>query len=163
MASDLNVSVEYMNKTWWDIVECPNKITCQHFGFEVDIDEKTDNTFVDPKEGRIEIDTGYSNVTNDEEVFKIEFALGPFNNEEVRIKNTDNCVTLCFHQQTKSEGLGRVSRKMERTYVLPPECDVNTIKGSVSSDILTITCMKTQNKDRERLIELSAAEIVDEK
>lgn len=61
-----------------------------------------------------------------------------FKPSEVTVKTVDNTVVIEAKHDERDDGHGPIQRRLVRKYNLPEDCDVQTLKSTLSEGVLTI-------------------------
>nr|NP_001027772.2 heat shock protein HSP27-like protein [Ciona intestinalis] len=82
---------------------------------------------------------GMSQVTTDENKFKVTLDVKHFTPEEITVKTVDGSIEVHGKHHEKEDDHGVVSRDFTRKYTIPPNVDPLTVTSSLSPDgILTV-------------------------
>ncbi|XP_054712024.1 alpha-crystallin A chain-like [Uloborus diversus] len=137
-----------LGKDWWDTWDYPTRIVDQFFGDTLLEDDLTPERFyrgflLRPRT-RANIDaSGISEVKNDDQQFKVSLNVSQFKPEDLEVKVVDNYITIHGKHEEKSDEHGFVSREFTRKYMLPHNCEMQTVSSSLGPDgILSITAPK---------------------
>lgn len=99
-----------------------------------------------------------SEVTNDNNAFKVNVEVKHFKPEELTVKVVGNCVVVSGDHEERSDEHGYVSRHFVRRYVLPPDSNPDVATSELASDgHLQITAPKQtpQQTGNERIIPIT--------
>ncbi|EEB10971.1 protein lethal, putative [Pediculus humanus corporis] len=88
-------------------------------------------------------DSGVSNITSNENEFKINLDVQQFPPECLNVKVVDNSVIVEGKHEERADEHGYISRQFTRRYVLPDNVDPSTVVSNLSSDgVLTVAAPK---------------------
>lgn len=97
-----------------------------------------------------------STIKSDKDKFQVNLDVHHFSPEEISVKTADRYVIVeGKHEESKDEH-GFVSRQFKRKYLLPKECNGETVESKLSKDgILTVTAPKLSNPKDERAVPIT--------
>ncbi len=139
---------------YWDVWDWPQSIFGQHFGTDLN---EIDN-WVGPRR-ELAVQTGASQVTNNENKFEVRLDCSHFKPEEITVKTVDNNVIINGKHEEKLDKHGWVQREFTRRYALPEGCEVEKVASTLSPNgMLTIEAPKKPLlplKDNERVVPIA--------
>ncbi|XP_063830777.1 protein lethal(2)essential for life-like [Ostrinia nubilalis] len=99
---------------------------------------------------RAEKDFG-STIHNEKNNFKITLDMQHFQPNEINVKVADREVIIEGKHEERQDNYGFISRQFKRRYLLPGDCNADSVVSSLSSDgILTVTAEKVkESKTKE--------------
>ncbi|XP_035214168.1 protein lethal(2)essential for life-like [Stegodyphus dumicola] len=137
-----------LGRDWWDTWDYPNRIMDQFFAnplLEEDLLPPSifRGFLLRPRTQANIAASGQSEVKNDEKQFQVALNVSQFKPEEIEVKIVDNYVVIHGKHEEKSDEHGFVSREFTRRYMLPHNCESETVTSSLSPDgVLTINAPK---------------------
>ncbi|GFR13617.1 protein lethal(2)essential for life [Trichonephila clavata] len=121
---------------WWSSWDYPERIEAQSFGvrlYDKDFQSTSyKNSYGLPKENALS--SGLSEVKNDKKQFTISLCMQQFKPEDIEVKVVDNCLIIRGEYEERNEESGICSRKFIRRYMLPEDCEAETVTSSLSHD-----------------------------
>ena len=127
-------------RNYWDVWDYPQKVYNQNFGR--DLNDWDDLLMVTSPRSEMQR-SGYSNVKNDDNKFRVRLDCSHFTPNEITVKVIDNNIIIHGKHEEKLDSHGWVKREFTRKYSLPYGCDPKNIISSLSSNgILTISAPK---------------------
>uniref|UniRef100_A0AC34Q506 SHSP domain-containing protein n=1 Tax=Panagrolaimus sp. JU765 TaxID=591449 RepID=A0AC34Q506_9BILA len=88
---------------------------------------------------------GVVKVTNTAEKFEVGLDASFFTPKEIEVKVNGQNLVIHFRHELRNDTYGTVAREISRTYKLPADVDVTTLKSNLSSrGVLTISAQKKQ-------------------
>ncbi|GFY54738.1 alpha-crystallin B chain [Trichonephila inaurata madagascariensis] len=130
---------------WWSSWHYPERIEGQRFGVRL-YDEDFRSTSYKNSNGlpkKKAMSSGVSEVKNDKKQFTISLCMKQFKPEDIEVKVVDNCIVIRGEFEERNEESGICSRKFTRRYILPKDCEAETVTSSLSLDgTLTIVAPK---------------------
>lgn len=88
-------------------------------------------------------DVSTPTVRLDKNKFQVNLDVHQFKPEEIEVKVIDKFITVDAHHEEQQDEHGWISRKFQRKYLIPDDCDPALIKSALSSDgVLTLTAPK---------------------
>lgn len=96
----------------------------------------------------------------DKNKFQVNLDVHQFKPDEIKVKVVDNLIIVDAHHEEQQDEHGWISRKFQRKYSIPDDCDSALIKSALSSDgVLTLTVPKkaelTASNERTIPIEMT--------
>ncbi|GFY62996.1 protein lethal(2)essential for life [Trichonephila inaurata madagascariensis] len=87
--------------------------------------------------------SGQSEVKNDDNQFQVSLNVKQFKPEEIEVKIVDNYIIIHGKHEEKNDEHGFVAREFTRKYMLPQNCQAETVTSSLSPDgVLSILAPK---------------------
>ncbi|XP_070191400.1 alpha-crystallin B chain-like [Littorina saxatilis] len=126
----------YLRGFWedpWEGKNHPSRIYDQHFGTVV-----PDDIFLRPAFGplqrRAPLQTGLSEVVNNDKEFRVSVDVQHFKPEELEIKTKGNRVFIHAKHEDRPDEHGFIMREFTRQYVLPKDVDPATVTSTLCKD-----------------------------
>lgn len=145
---------------------CPRRIRDQLFGMGI----APDDFLTDALEPRLQFrrylrpwknlstvakDLG-STIKSDKDKFEVTLDVQHFSPEEITVKTADKYVIVEGKHEEKKDDHGFVSRQFKRKYLLPEECNAETVESKLSKDgVLTVTASKLSSLNGERAVHIT--------
>ncbi|XP_051174399.1 protein lethal(2)essential for life-like [Leptopilina boulardi] len=141
--------VPLMFSDWWEDLDRPHHLLDQHFGLGLHPDQllaprsmlhqlvprKCPVNYRRPWADLLrEEDGGVSTVHNDKDKFQVQLDVQQFKPEEIDVKVVDKYVIVNAKHEEKQDEHGWVSRSFTRKYLIPEQCNIDSVKSSLSSD-----------------------------
>jgi crystallin alpha B len=126
----------------WEGVDYPARLYDQHFGSIVPDDFfRTGGRRGWPMMPPME--TGRSEVVNNDKEFKVCMDVQHFKPEEIKITSKDNRVSINARHEERPDEHGFIMREFTRSYVLPKDVDPKQVTSSLNSHgVLTLKAPK---------------------
>ncbi|GIY91823.1 protein lethal(2)essential for life [Caerostris extrusa] len=138
-----------LSNDWWKAWDYPERIMDQFFGMEIGDSDllaplKYRGYMIQPRTQASIAKSGESEVKNDDKKFQVSLNVKHFKPEELEVKVEDNYIVIHGkHEEKTAENDSFCSREFIRRYMLPKECDSETVTSSmISEGILTISAPK---------------------
>lgn len=97
-----------------------------------------------------------STIKADKDKFQINMDVQHFAPEEISVKTADGCIIIEGKHEEKEDEHGFVSREFKRRYVLPEDCNPDTVESRLSSDgVLTVVAPKASKNKGERAVPIT--------
>ncbi|KAF8385066.1 hypothetical protein PRIPAC_74208 [Pristionchus pacificus] len=89
---------------------------------------------------------GVVKVHNDDDHFEVDLDASYFTPQDIQVKVIGHNLDIHFEHEHKQDKLGDVSRSISRSYKLPDDVDLSSIKSSLNKGTLIITAAKKPQK-----------------
>ncbi|KAF7989312.1 hypothetical protein HCN44_007986 [Aphidius gifuensis] len=173
--------VPMLFSNWWEDLDHPHHVFDQDFGVGLSHDQLLTpqllQAYMSPAERRLlarpfvnyarpwaellrNAESATSTVKPDKDKFQVILDVQQFKPEEIEVKVIDKFITVDAHHEEQQDEHGWISRKFQRKYLIPDDCDPALIKSALSSDgVLTLTAPKkaelTDGNERKIPIEIT--------
>ncbi|KAK7110781.1 alpha-crystallin B chain-like [Littorina saxatilis] len=141
----------------WEGLTQPSRLFDQRFGNPV-----SDEHFLLPHRfsrglRQAPLETGLSEVVNNDKEFRVNLDCRDFKPEEIEIKTKDNRLVIHAKHEEKQDEHGYIMREFTRNYVLPKDVDPEAVKSSLNDDgVLTLEApKKALEPPKERAIPIT--------
>ncbi|GMR61850.1 hypothetical protein PMAYCL1PPCAC_32045 [Pristionchus mayeri] len=95
----------------------------------------------------LQANDGVVKVHNDPDKFEVDLDAQYFTPQEIQVKVIGHMIDIHFEHNEKDDKLGKVSRNITRSYKLPDDVDVSSVKSSLTPQrTLVITAAKKPTK-----------------
>ncbi|KAL8581786.1 hypothetical protein ACOMHN_043204 [Nucella lapillus] len=149
----------------WEGMVQPSRLCDQHFGNTLcdDFFNHPVNYFPQSicphlsHRMQMPVQSGISEVVNNEKEFRVTMDVQHFRPDEVNIKTKDNRVIIQAHHEEREDDHGFISREFTRQYVLPKDVDPDSVTSSLTRDgVLTLKAPKVSlEAPKERVIPIT--------
>lgn len=151
---------------WFDEIR-PRRIRNQLFGMDISPEDfLTDilepptlqiRRYVRPWKNLSAVAKDYgSTIKSDKNKFQVNLDVQHFSPEEISVKTADRYIIVEGKHEEKKDEHGFVSRQFTRKYLLPEDCNADTVESKLSSDgVLTVTASKFNSLKDERTIPIT--------
>lgn len=137
-----------LGRDWWSTWDYPERIMDQCFGMQLLDEDLLPPTLyrgylIHPRSQTGIANSGQSEVKNDDKQFQVTLNVKQFKPEEIEVKIVDNYIVIHGKHEEKSEENGTAAREFTRKYMLPQNCQAETVTSSLSLDgVLSIVAPK---------------------
>ncbi|CAL1265526.1 unnamed protein product [Larinioides sclopetarius] len=149
---------------WWNTWDYPERIMDQCFGTQLHDEDLLapilyHGFLIHPRTQTNIANSGISEVKNTDKEFQVSLNVKQFKPEDIEVKIVDNYVVIHAKHEEKKDENSFCSREFTRRYMLPKECQAETVTSSLTTDgMLKIVAPKKAIEEppkQERKVEVT--------
>ncbi|KOC70252.1 Protein lethal(2)essential for life [Habropoda laboriosa] len=147
--------IPLLYSNWWEALERPHRLLDQDFGLALKPEQLLSPSrlelYLQPPRRKCSYhrpwaqllrnsEGGTSTVQADKDEFQVVLDVQQFEPDEIDVKVVDKFVVVAAKHEEKRDEHGWVSRQFVRKYLIPEQCDIDSVASKLTSDgVLIIT------------------------